>query len=477
MAVTHLTTASDTRNVDIYSTASVTADANKLVCCFVASSDITTGGVADEPTVSGLGLTWQKVIGVTHNADTRRATLFVARTGASAATGSITFTFPGAESGCNWSVFQMDADLTGADALASIARRGDGSLRAATAVDAGTTLTVTLLDVPDAANTVVAGFSHRAQSTIYTPGVGFTSIANTSHGSPVNELSTEFDEAGADTTADFSWDVTGGCGGIAVEIKAPPSTATPITVVAATPILSLVLGAPAGAVGGVATTVATPALGLAAPAAGHVVGPVAQSAASLGLALAGQPATPSVGSVVASAGSLSLPIVSVAPQSVVGAVVAPAGVPVLVLSPLAAGHAVGGVGATPGSLLLALAPVTALTVLSGGPITVVANTLVLALSLQAPSVVVGAVVQPAGTLRLVLLPVVALLTETPATTGQVVTAATLLLSFGAVPAKAFVAVPMDVPGGVLYVPLDVATPGAPVATDVVASGVPVLMEP
>ena len=101
---TGLANGTDTSALSVYSTASQTPTANRVVLAVVASSATSTR--PDAPTLSGNGLTWVNIgtfYGSTTGTTRVRVTGFAALTGASPSAGVVTITHASSQAACSWS--------------------------------------------------------------------------------------------------------------------------------------------------------------------------------------------------------------------------------------------------------------------------------------------------------------------------------------------------------------------------------------
>lgn len=219
----NLTTAGDETDGSSYSTASVTPGANRLVLVWVAS--VVSAGTANEPTLSGNGLTYVSVATQTWTAaPTRRITLFRAM-GASPSAGAVTIDFAAqTQLRCLWSV----SEFTGVDTSGT---NGSGAVKqSATNEATATSLTVTLAAFASTANGCAGGFWHSTDEAA-TAGGGFTEIAQVQLSSV---LISEW-RADNDTTVDASAATSSIWIGVAAEVAAARRAIAPIFLSQATP--------------------------------------------------------------------------------------------------------------------------------------------------------------------------------------------------------------------------------------------------
>lgn len=211
-----------------YATASWTPIANRL---YLASVTTRTGITADPtiPTASGNGLTWVAIDSVVYDdssSSRRRVTLFRAM-GASPTTGALTFDEAGqAQTDAGWSI----EEVTGMDTSGT---NGSGAIvQSATAVDVigrSTALVITLAAFGSANNSAYGVFGYTTAGGAITIGSGFTQLADKVLGASSTRLTTEWRPT-SDTTVDLTPDGVMQIGGIAVEIKAAVSGATPVSI-------------------------------------------------------------------------------------------------------------------------------------------------------------------------------------------------------------------------------------------------------
>lgn len=203
-------------------TASVSPTANALILLSVsvrngASVDPTT------PTVSGNGLTWVLVNSITsdNTSGSRRMNFLFRAMGASPTTGAVTITFGETETDASWSVDQFTNTLTsGTNGSGAIVQ----NVTANDLTGSATSLTVTLAAFAASTNATF-GFFGTDGATGATAGTGLAVLGHGASGTNVT-TDTEFKNSSTTTVA-FSYGVTAGIGGIAVEIAAASSV--PIT--------------------------------------------------------------------------------------------------------------------------------------------------------------------------------------------------------------------------------------------------------
>jgi hypothetical protein len=119
VSVNHLETSSDTANATSYTTGTIAPAADRLLCVYVFSP----ADAASDVGLTGLSLSWTKEATVNHPTETgRRLTLFLADTGASPASGTLTPDFGAStQDRCLWSIYELaGVDLSGGVAAAMV---------------------------------------------------------------------------------------------------------------------------------------------------------------------------------------------------------------------------------------------------------------------------------------------------------------------------------------------------------------------
>jgi len=186
-----------------YTTASVAPGANKLLVLSIESSFASSAG--EDPTIAGLGLTWQKAIDLTSS--TTQVAIWVARTGGSPPTpGTITFTYTTNRTGHLWSLAEVtNADLSGADAFSALVQESTTSTASGTSGSGALTVSA------GASNLTVGAFGIQlAENITATAG---TEIDEQQIATPTRTL--EVSWGNGLTTLSWSW-TTAGIGRIAM---------------------------------------------------------------------------------------------------------------------------------------------------------------------------------------------------------------------------------------------------------------------
>lgn len=159
---TLLTEGSGTADTTSYATASITPTANRVLLAFVSSS--TTNNTNTEPTtVTGNGLTWTRVTGVSGNTN-NTSSLWWAPTGATPSAGAVTFGFGVAQHNVLWKVVEVNADPA-----APVAQ-------ARTHAISGANIYVTLDEEVAAGNATFGFASMNSAIVTLTPITGYTEI-------------------------------------------------------------------------------------------------------------------------------------------------------------------------------------------------------------------------------------------------------------------------------------------------------------
>jgi hypothetical protein len=203
--VTALAGASNTTNLTVYTTASVTPTANRLVLVWVF------GRVAEPPpdSVTGNGITYSQVASSTDATSAWSASLW-AGSSATPSAGAVTITFPAGRGGCLWRVEEWDGSSTPAVRQFKTGK-DTGNVQAAS---------ITLDASPQASSAVVAGFMKNVSGS-FTPGSDFTAGLDVAMSTPTTQAFTEYDIGPVDAVADCSWATFGVWVGVAAEIGAP----------------------------------------------------------------------------------------------------------------------------------------------------------------------------------------------------------------------------------------------------------------
>ena len=211
ITATSLTAGSDDTNATVYTTASISPTANRLVLVHVFGLST---GATTTPTIAGNGMNWVEVDDGAAGASWRS---WIFRSASSTpATGAITFTFASTQNRAAWNVVEFaNMDTSGTDGSGAIIQSASSSKESGANV-----LTTTLGTFSNSANATFGGIAANATGiTDVTPGTGFTTVNSST---PVEDSMshTEFKTTN-DTTVDWSWDGTSGgtASGIAVEIK------------------------------------------------------------------------------------------------------------------------------------------------------------------------------------------------------------------------------------------------------------------
>lgn len=195
-----------------YTIPSLTVQANALVLLFVTNG--ATAGATFEPTISGtLGLSWTGFNSGTNASDNLRGSFFWAKTGETSATGTITITFSGTQSSCQWHVIEITrADLSDpivtANQLASI-----------TPDDPAVSMPT------PAVGSASFGAIVKNNSVAFTPGAGFTTLSDSpSASSPTISSSVEYK---IDGSTNVGWITTANIEKVlfAVEVRASSEAA------------------------------------------------------------------------------------------------------------------------------------------------------------------------------------------------------------------------------------------------------------
>lgn len=226
LSVSNLTKAVAT-NASSMSTSSISPSSNALILVAVATRN-NLNVTANEPTVSGNGLTYEVIQTAIHDdigSTRRRVTLFRAL-GASPTAGAVSVDLGGQT---QTDIVVIVDQVTGVDTGGT---NGSGAIVQSdkNTSSSATSLTVTLGSFSSANNYTYGAFSHNnASGETINPGSGFTELEEQDSASNIS-VQTEY-LAGNDTTVDSS---TSGStaqnyGGIAIEIKEATAAGLTIT--------------------------------------------------------------------------------------------------------------------------------------------------------------------------------------------------------------------------------------------------------
>lgn len=209
-------------DLTVYTTASISPAANKLILCFVMAADFGFANAIHVDSVSGAGLTWVEIQDL--NFDTialeRRCMAVYRALGPSPSPGALTITLDSQGTACRWIIVEFDGvDTGGTNGSAAIVQN------ATNRADSGTSIIGTLAAFGDVGNATVGCFGSGSVSTTLTEGSGFTKVGEVDLGTIKAMLTFRADN---DTTVDMSQSVDGDMGVIALELKGDGS-ASPIT--------------------------------------------------------------------------------------------------------------------------------------------------------------------------------------------------------------------------------------------------------
>lgn len=194
ITITKLTSGTTTTDGTSAATASITPSSGKVVVIIFAYRDS-----AVTPTVSGCGLTWTLINGIT-------GIYGYWGIASSPSTGAITMTFTGdAFTSCAWSVWEIGGSNIGFPIVQSVT---DGK--------SGTNGSLLLNAFKSVDNATFAGFAHHSAEAS-TEGSGFTEIDDVNVATNAVGLITEW-KASNDTTPDASWATSANWVGIGFEV-------------------------------------------------------------------------------------------------------------------------------------------------------------------------------------------------------------------------------------------------------------------
>lgn len=205
---------SNFNNQPSFVTASWTPTANRLL---IASFTTTRTAAIPTPTIAGNSLTWAQVTDQEWDTVSKRyrTTTWVALSGATPATGTITVSVSSNCNGCNFVCDEVNgADISGT-ALAAIIQTKLGS------VDAGAgDLTITLDSGVTTGNASYGVMCHETSAGTATAG-SYTKVGEVADTTP-GRMHTQYKAAGS-TTVDCTWSDSAQPGGVAMEIAATPT--------------------------------------------------------------------------------------------------------------------------------------------------------------------------------------------------------------------------------------------------------------
>ena len=201
----------------VYTTASITPGANKIVLAVINHRKA--AGTPVVPTCAGLSLTWVQVQTVERDdaggGNHARVTVFRTNTGSSPGSGTVAFTSSVSQARGSWAIIELDNVDTGG------ANGADAIVQDATAASASATSIEATLSAFGSANNATIGFCIPANPSVdgpYVAGSGFSFIVNEATGSQFNGALVEFRNDN-DTTVNYTQTGSAGMGIIALELK------------------------------------------------------------------------------------------------------------------------------------------------------------------------------------------------------------------------------------------------------------------
>ena len=222
MNVNALTTDISANDARRYTTATVSPGANRLVLVYITSATPTLGGAPNVPTITGNGLTWDKVTDRPFGNDGRRLSCFRAL-GPAPAAGPLTIDFGNQNQDlCAWSVIEIDGvHQSGTSGSGAIAQSVSDAVNAST-------LSVPL-PLPPERNAIRVGGIALAEKHAITAGAGTTEIHQKSVDQALAKDATLQTEqaTNAATTLAWSWAGSSVAAAIVVEVKAAATTDPP----------------------------------------------------------------------------------------------------------------------------------------------------------------------------------------------------------------------------------------------------------
>jgi hypothetical protein len=160
----------------LFTTASISPTANSLL---VACIGVTKSGTPENPTASGLSLTWSAIDGGTDT--NQRIKVFATLAGASPGSGAVTFDFGGTnQDGCVWGVLEIATGFEPLTVSQAIPHHNPGS-------GTGTGASVTLSSPPASTSLLIGTFIAAANSPgFYTEGTDWTELFEQGYSSTRN---------------------------------------------------------------------------------------------------------------------------------------------------------------------------------------------------------------------------------------------------------------------------------------------------
>ena len=210
----------DDANLTVYTTASISPSANKLILCLVTTADDGFTAPILVNSITGAGLTWVEVAEVQYDTiASPRVTLAVYRAlGPSPSPGALTITMDGPASEASWIIAEFgNVDTSGTNGSGAVVQNDTDRS------DSDTSITSNLAAFGNTANATVGCFSVTGANT-WTEGTGFTEISELS-GDQSSQMQFRNDN---DTTVDAT--ISGSAspiGGIGLEIKNETQAITP----------------------------------------------------------------------------------------------------------------------------------------------------------------------------------------------------------------------------------------------------------
>ncbi len=192
----------------VFTTASITPSANKLILLYISGRP---SGSTPTAIVTGNGLTWVLVNG--EDTSVRYSALYRAM-GASPSSGAVTITFSLEMRNATWEISEFDfVDTSGTNGSGAIVQSVRDTASAATSI------TPTLAAFADATNNATyMGATHRDHNNAMTPEAGFTELSDNSTGE--QHVGAAQWRIGEDVSPTYSWSGSAGAVAVACEIKA-----------------------------------------------------------------------------------------------------------------------------------------------------------------------------------------------------------------------------------------------------------------
>lgn len=202
----------------VYTSASISPGANKLLLLFVSNASLTN---ADDAVIGGtLGLTWTKIVdqpNTVSSPDTLRGGIYRAVTGGTPPTGNVSMTFNNTQSNAQWHIWE----ITGADLSNPVVQSGSQPFQATTNPS---------FNLPSAplSTSLVCGMGCRNNTTAWTAGANYTLLSSVAgSASPTMGSDCEYDLGSPIQAVRFTTTQTAQKMLLGVEIREAPTNLSP----------------------------------------------------------------------------------------------------------------------------------------------------------------------------------------------------------------------------------------------------------